>query len=63
MSSPYWKYVAFVHFYFDNYTEIHRDGRRVNMSPKDYQLPDGTKLSEWKNRMFRPFKFERDREP
>ena len=62
MSSPYWKYVAFVDFNFEKYTVIHRDGRRVNMPPKDYQLPDGTKLSEWKNRMFRPLKFERDGE-
>lgn len=62
MSSPYWKYVAFVDFNFENYTVIHRDGRRVNMPPKDYQLPDGTKLSEWKNMVFRPLKFERDGE-
>ena len=62
MSSPYWKYVAFVDFNFENYTVIHRDGRSVNMPPKDYQLPDGTKLSDWKNRMFRPLKFERDGE-
>ena len=62
MSSPYWKYVAFVDFNFENYTVIHRDGRRVDMPPKDYQLPDGTKLSDWKNRVFLPLKFERDGE-
>ena len=62
MNSPYWKYVEFVDFNFENYTVIHRDGRRVKMPPKDHQLPDGTKLSDWKNRMFRPLKFERDGE-
>ena len=60
MNSPYWKYVEFVAFNFESYIVIHRDGRRENRSPEDYQLPDGTKLSDWKNRMFRPLKFERD---
>ena len=62
MDSPYWKYVEFVDFNFQNYIVINRDGRRVNMPPEDYQLLDGTKLSGWKNRMFRPLKFERDGE-
>ena len=62
MNSPYWKYVEFVGFNFENYTVIHRDGKRENRSPEDYQLPDGTKLSDWKNRMFRPLKFEIDGE-
>ena len=62
MNSPYWKYVEFVDFNFENYIFIHRDGRRESRSPEDYQLPDGTKLSDWKNRMFRPLKFERDGE-
>ena len=60
INSPYWKYVQFVDFNFENYMVIHRDGRRVNMPPEDYQLPDGTKLSDWKNRMFCPLKFEKD---
>ncbi len=62
MNSPYWKYVEFVDFNFENYIVIHRDGRRVNMPPEDYQLPDRTKLSDWKNRMFRPLKLEKDEE-
>ena len=62
MNSPYWKYVEFVDFNFENYIVIHGDGRRVNMPPQDYQLPDGTKLSDWKNRMFRPLKFGIDGE-
>ena len=62
MNSPYWKYVEFVDFNFENYTVIHQDGRQVSMPPKDYQLADGTKLSDWKNRMFRPLKFEKDGE-
>ena len=60
MDSPYWKYVKFIDFNFENYMVIHRDGRRVNMPPKDYQFPDRTKLSDWKNRMFHPLKFETD---
>ena len=62
MNSPYWKYVEFVDSNFENYIVIHRDGRREKKSPEDYQLRDGTKLSDWKNRMFRPLKFERDGE-
>ncbi|MDE0467246.1 MAG: hypothetical protein OYL97_09325 [Candidatus Poribacteria bacterium] len=62
MDSPYWKYVEFIDFNFEDYIFIHRDGRRENMSPEDYQLPDGTKLSDWKNRMFPPLKFGKDEE-
>ena len=60
MNSPYWKYVGFVELNLENYTVVHRDGRHVNMPLEDYQLPDESKLSDWKNKMLRPLKFEKD---
>ena len=62
MNSPYWKYVEFIDFNFENSLFINRDGRHEIRSPEDYQLPDGTKLSDWKNKMFLPLKFEKDGE-
>lgn len=64
MSSPYWRYVEFVDVttYRKPYTQILHDGRQISVPPKDYDLPDGSKLSDWQNRMFVPMPFERDGE-
>ena len=65
MSSPYWKYVQFVDVtsYMDQgHIQILRDGRQIPVPPKDYDLPDGSKLSDWRTQMFRPLHFERDGE-
>lgn len=65
MSSPYWKYVEFVDVtsYMDQgHIQILSDGRQMRVPPKDYDLPDGSKLSDWRNRMFCPLHFERDGE-
>lgn len=65
MSSPYWKYVEFVDVtsYMDQgHIQIIADGRQIRVPPKDYDLPDGSKLSDWQHQMFRPLHFERDGE-
>lgn len=62
MNSPYWKYVLSVTLDLDDQTHVLNDGRRVSVPPKDFPLPDGSKLSDWKNKPLRPLKFERDGE-
>ena len=64
MSSPYWKYVQWVVVTIgaSAHIRILEDGRQIPVPPKDYNLADGSKLSDWKGKMFRPLQFERDDE-
>ena len=62
MSSPYWKYVNWVNLDLEDSNQQLPDGRWVRTPPKDFLLPDGSKLSDWKNKPLRPLKFERDGE-
>lgn len=52
MSSPYWKYVEYVDvtsYMQQGHIKILSDGRQIFVPPKDYDLSDGSKLSDWKD--------------
>ena len=60
MSSPYWKYVLSVILDLDDQIHVLNDGRPVQVPPKDFLLPDGSKLLDLKDQTLFPMKIERD---
>ena len=62
MNSPYWKYVLSIFLNLDDYTVLLDDGRRIPMSPKDFLLPDGSRLLDLRGETLFPMRIERDGE-
>jgi hypothetical protein len=62
MSSPYWKYVVSVTLDLEDANHQLTDGRWVQMPPKDFPLPDGSRLLDLRGRTLFPMRIERDGE-
>ena len=61
MGSPYWKYVESVRLILEYVSYGLPDGNWVSV-PKDFLLPDGSRLSDWENQLLHPLEFRRDGE-
>lgn len=61
MSSPYWKYVESVRLILKYVSYGLPDGNWVSVS-ENFLLPDGSRLSDWENKLLHPLKFKRDGE-
>lgn len=62
MSSPYWRYVVSIILDLEDTNHQLTDGRWVRMPPKDFLLPDGSRLLELKGKTLFPMRIERDGE-
>ena len=62
MDSPYWKYVVSITLNLEDVNHQLTDGRWIRMPPKDFLLPDGSRLLDLKGRTLFPMKIERDGE-
>ncbi|MDE0013627.1 MAG: hypothetical protein OXU36_20970 [Candidatus Poribacteria bacterium] len=62
MSSPYWKYVGSIILNLEDANHQLTDGRWVRMPPKDFLLPDGSRLLDLKGKTLFPMRIERDGE-
>ena len=62
MNSPYWKYVLSVTLDLDDQIHVLNDGRWVQMPPKDFPLPDGSRLLDLRGTTLFPMRIERDGE-
>lgn len=62
MSSPYWKYVVSIILDLEDTNHHLTDGRWVRMPPKDFPLPDGSRLLDLRGRTLFPMRIERDGE-
>ena len=61
ISSPYWKYVESVRLTIEYVSYRLPDGNWVSV-PEDFLLPDGSRLSDWENKLLHPLKFKKDGE-
>ena len=61
-SSPYWRYVVSIILDLEDTNHQLTDGRWVRMPPKDFLLPDGSRLLELRGKTLFPMRIERDGE-
>ena len=60
MSSPYWRYVVSIILDLEDVNHQLTDGRWVRMPPKDFLLPDGSRLLDLRGRTLFPMRIDRD---